>query len=228
MVVDEEAGGVARLGAKRVRVGAADVKGAFDDEGAFAGFLNRGDRQVRQWAGLGGVGDVIGDTFLRADVKFVGQAARCEGRTVEQLSGEGADSERAVVTLNHERAARRFGIFFKQGAARGATDLDVFVDEITVEEHAEEFGVGGFFAGGVETRGAEFDAEVLPEAGGASGVSAGRGAAIAFVAFAASGIPAIVDTPAIGRLGRSRLTPAVEELHLVAAHEVYAGVGASG
>ena len=228
LIVDEEAGGVARLGAKRVGVGAADVEGAFDDEGAFAGFLNRSDGQVRQRAGFGGCGDVIGDAFLRADVEFVGQAAGRDGGTVEQLRGECADGERAVVALNHERAARGFRFSFKQGAARGAADLDVFVDEITVEEHAEEFGVGDFFAGVVEPRGAEFDAEVLPETGGASGVSAGRGAVVAFVALAAGGVPAIVDAAAIRGLRRGGLAPAVEELHLVAAHKVDAGVGAGG
>ena len=102
------------------------------------------------------------------------------------------------------------------------------MDEITVEEHAEEFGVGDFFAGGVEPRGAEFDAEVLPETGGASGVSAGRGAVVAFVALAAGGVPAIVDAAAIRGLRRGGLAPAVEELHLVAAHKVDAGVGAGG
>ena len=132
-----------------------------------------------------------------------------------------------MVALNHDGAAGGLGSGFKERAAGRAGDLDVFVDQKIVEEDPDEFGVGDFFAVGVEARGAKFYPKILPKAGRAGGVGAGREAVVALLALAAGGVPAVIDGAAVDVL-RNLFSPAVEELNLVAAHEVDAGVGAGG
>ena len=149
------------------------------------------------------------------------------GVGIEALESEMADGDGAVIALDHERTERGFGSVFKQGATGGAGDLDILVDEKTVEKDFGEAGVFGFLAGGVEARGLELDVERLPEAGSAAGVGAGGGAFVTLFAGAAGGVPALVNAPAVGG-GGIFFAPAVEELHFVAALEVDAGVGAGG
>jgi hypothetical protein len=226
-VVDEEADGGVGLRRERVFAGARHEELAREDEGELAGFL---DGRVGEAGGhAGGDGRIrfVGtDAAERAGVEAVGEIGEDEaGVGFEAFVGETADRDGAVVALNHERAEGRFGTLLEKRAAGGAGDLDVFVDEVAVEEDFGEAGVFRFLAGGVETRGLKLDVERLPEAGGAAGVGAGRGAVVALVALAAGGVPARVNAPAVG--GRGRLhAPTIEELHLVTAHQVDAGIRA--
>ena len=161
-------------------------------------------------------------------MELIAELLDCEVRVgVEAFVGEVADRDGTVVTLKHEWTERGFGTVFEECAAGGAGDLDVFVNEKTVEGNFGEAGVFRFLAGGVEARGLKYDVQRLPETRGAAGVGAGRGALVAFLAGAAGGVPALINAAAVGG-GRSFFPPAVEELDLVAALQIHAGVRAGG
>jgi hypothetical protein len=112
---------------------------------------------------------------------------------------------------------------FALGGAGGAVEGDVLLDEFSVEVNGEE---AGFFEKGavfVEAGGAEFDRHFLPLTGGLGGVDFGS---VAFEAFGVLFVvPAVVNGShvAVGDFG---FAVAVEDLDLVSAHEVDAGVGA--
>lgn len=101
-----------------------------------------------------------------------------------------------MVALNHDGAAGSLGSGFKERAAGRAGDLDVFVDQKIVEEDPDELGVGDF-AVGIKARGAKFYPKILPKAGRAGGVGAGREAVVALLALAAGGVPAVIDGAAV-------------------------------
>jgi len=114
---------------------------------------------------------------------------------------------------------------FALGGAGGAVEGNVFLNEDVVEVDGEEAGL--FEKGAVfcEAGSAEFDEELLPLAGGLGGVDEGS---VAFVAFGLMFVvPAVVDCSHVA-VGDFRFTVAVEDLDLVAALKIDAGVGSFG
>lgn len=137
---------------------------------------------------------------------------------------EVAEGDGAVVALEHDWAGRSFVV--EAGAAGGAGDFDVFVDEFSVLPDFDEAAVFGFFAGGVEARSAEDDVKGLPFARTTAGVDARGVAVIAFVGFP---VPALVDAATVAVFEMVVwFAPAVEDLDFVTALHVDAGVGVGG
>lgn len=131
-----------------------------------------------------------------------------------------SEGDGAVVALDEDVVSGDEA--FALGGAGGAVEGDVLLDEFSVEMDGEEAGFfeeGAFF---VEAGGSEFDGHFLPLTGGLGGVDFGS---VAFEAFGVLFVvPAVVDGShvAVGDFG---FAMAIEDLDLVSAHEVDAGVG---
>ncbi len=138
------------------------------------------------------------------------------------LGREIAHGHGTVVALDHHRAERLF-VGVGSGAG-GPGDLNILLHHEPVEDDLQETRVGDFDALGVEAWRAELDFQVLPQAGGAAGVGLRGVAFIAFASNAARRIPALVDAAAVGE-GRHLHARAVENLHLIPALKIDAGIG---
>src|SRR5262249_28146548 len=117
------------------------------------------------------------------------------------------EDHRAVIALEHQRAGR--DLLARQPAGRRALHLDVLVDDLVVERHLDELGIAGLFPAHVETGRAEVDDELLPLARLLRGVHLRRRRPV---------------EPAEITRADLLLAVAVEDLHLVLAHDVYTRV----
>ena len=140
------------------------------------------------------------------------------GGDFELTEGDGA-----VVALDKNVVFRDES--FALGRAGGAVERDIFLDKDVVEVDGEEAGL--FEKGAVffEAGSAELYEQFLPLTGGLCGVDEGG---VAFVALGLSFVvPAVVDRSHVA-IGHFRFAVAVEDLDLVAALKIDAGVGSFG
>ena len=130
-----------------------------------------------------------------------------------------------MVALKAERAEGN--IIGEQGAASGAGQFDIFVDENAVQEDFFKSGVGDFFAVFIKAGSVEDYVKGLPIAGGEGGVDAGG---VAFVTFRISFfIPAFVDAATFDAgIRRILHFVSVVNLDFILALEIDAGIGALG
>src|ERR1700754_3329017 len=111
----------------------------------------------------------------------------------ERTDVDVAEGDRTMVALNHQRVLRGFG--YLERRPRRAVDVDVLLDELSVEEHADEAGVLRFLAGRVKARRSVPRLIRLPLAGPACGVDErGRSADTLLVD------PPVVDGAGVRRL----------------------------
>ena len=128
------------------------------------------------------------------------------------------EGHRTVVTLQHDGSE---GFFIREGCGvGGAGDLDMGVDGDTVVDDLEKAGVLRFLSGGVEARGAEKDVIGLPFAGGLAQIHEWR---VPFDLPFFFLVPAGINAATVGVV-KILHAETVEDLHLIAAHEVDAGI----
>ena len=126
-----------------------------------------------------------------------------------------------MVALDHQGSG---GDLVIAGRAAGRpANFQVLVDRYAVDLHGQEPGILQFTAVAVEPGRLEGDAKILPEPRRLAGVDAWRRAFI----LGAVRAPPLVDAAAVGESG-SGFSPTVEQLHLVAALQVDAGVRSPG
>ncbi len=106
-------------------------------------------------------------------------------------------------------------------------DLDILMDHLTVEPHRFEACVGDFRALRIEPGGAEDDIEFVPFAGGPGRVHPGRDTLEALAPGSSRRVPPLVDPAHVVLLGVC-FSVRIEDLDLVPALEIDAGVGALG
>src|SRR5262249_31604490 len=134
----------------------------------------------------------------------------------ELLQSHFLERDRPVVALQPQRTERRLGPV--EAAARGIHDLDVLLDELAVQLHPLELRVRDLPARSVDAPPRDAAVEAPPLARRVARVALGRAAGEAAVA-----VHPLVDAAAVARAD-VLLAEAVEDLQLVAAHEVDAAV----